>query len=286
MSRFSWKIGAVTITRFVENEAGAIMRFILPQATSDEIKTINWLAPHFADENGRLKGEIKGFVVETPTKRIMVDTCVGNDKDRPNIPNWDKMQTHFLKELQGAGFPRESFDVVLCTHLHVDHVGWNTLRVGEKWVPTFPNARYLIAEEEYNHWCEDDEEDQAQVMSDSVEPVFQAGLADLVSLDHRVCDEVCLTPTVGHTPGHVSVLIESGGETAIISGDFVHHPCQIARPHWASTADSDQYQSTKTRESVFADLAGTPTLLIGTHFAAPCAGRIVRDGDAFRLDLD
>ncbi len=90
-------------------------------------------------------------------------------------------------------------------------------------------------------------------------------------------------PTLGHTPGHVSVRIASRGEEALITGDFIHHPCQMAHPEWSSSADDDPRRAERTRREVFASLADTPTLVIGTHFAAPTAGRLVRDGDAFRL---
>ena len=172
----------------------------------------------------------------------------------------------------------------MCTHLHVDHVGWNTMLVDGKWVPTFPNARYLMGATEFEYWRDQREnEELISVFSDSVRPVFEAGLVDLVETDHRISPEVSFVPTLGHTPGHVSVRISSKGEEALITGDFVHHPCQMARPAWAATVDYDQTASTATRREVFARLAGTPTLIIGTHFAGATAGRIVRDGDAFRL---
>jgi glyoxylase-like metal-dependent hydrolase (beta-lactamase superfamily II) len=118
-----------------------------------------------------------------------------------------------------------------------------------------------------------------------VQPVFDAGLVDLVETDARLCDEIDLVPTLGHTPGHVSVRIRSRGEEALITGDFLHHPCQIAHPDWASTADSDAAMGVQTRERMFAALAGRPVLVIGTHFAGATAGRIVRDGAAYRLEL-
>ena len=154
------------------------------------------------------------------------------------------------------------------------------------WVPTFPNARYLLGREEFEYWRSGGLESMAtdgRVFVDSVQPVAEAGLVDLVDTDHLVCEEVSLTPTLGHTPGHVSVRISSKGEEALITGDFVHHPCQLARPDWASAADYDQAASTETRRRMFAELADAPTLVIGTHFASPTAGKVVRDGDAFRL---
>ena len=142
MSR--WRIGDVTVTKVVELEVTGGSRFILPQATREAIQPIAWLRPHFADEDGRLRMSIHSFVVQTPTRRIVVDTCLGNDKENRRIPAWNNLQGPFLADLAAAGHPRESIDTVLCTHLHVDHVGWNTMLVGGKWVPTFPQARYLM----------------------------------------------------------------------------------------------------------------------------------------------
>ncbi len=256
----------------------------LPQATYEEILPIGWLQPHFADERGRLKMSIHALVVETPDRRIVVDTCLGNDKAGRRIPTWNNLQGTFLADLAAAGYPREAIDTVLCTHLHVDHVGWNTMLVDGKWVPTFPRARYLMGRVEFDHWrSQHERDDMAAIFADSVKPVHDAGLVDLVETDHRVSDEISLVPTIGHTPGHVSVLIRSQGEQALITGDFMHHPCQIARPHWSSAADSDPGQARETRERMLAELAGRPVLVIGTHFAGATAGHIVRDGDFYRL---
>jgi glyoxylase-like metal-dependent hydrolase (beta-lactamase superfamily II) len=279
-----WRIGQVTVTRIVELEATGGSRFILPQATREAILPIAWLFPHFADEAGRLKMSIHALVVETPSHRIIVDTCLGNDKENRRIPTWNRLQTSFLADLAAAGYPRETIDTVLCTHLHVDHIGWNTMLRDGQWIPTFPNARYLFGRVEFAHWTgESGRADMAPIVADSVRPVADAGLVDLVETDHRVCDEVSLVPTIGHTPGHVSVRIASQGEEALITGDFMHHPCQIARPEWSSTADSDPDQARRTRKRMLAELSQRPVLVIGTHFAGPTAGRIVRDGDAFRL---
>lgn len=283
-----WRIGDVTVTKIVELEVTGGSRFILPQATYDAVQPIAWLWPDFADERGRLKMSIHALVVETPERRIIVDTCLGNDKENRRIPTWNNLQGPFLADLAAAGFPRESIDTVLCTHLHVDHVGWNTMLVDAKWVPTFPKARYLMGRVEFAHWrgqpgLLNRRDDMAAVFADSVAPIHDAGLAELVETDHRICDEISLVPTIGHTPGHVSVRIASRGEEALITGDFMHHPCQIARPHWSSTADSDPDQARRTREHMLNELCGRPVLVIGTHFAGATAGHIVRDGDTYRL---
>jgi glyoxylase-like metal-dependent hydrolase (beta-lactamase superfamily II) len=281
----SWRIGEVTVTRILELEAIGGSRFILPQATPEVIRDIGWLAPHFADETGRLRMSVHALVVETPGKRIIVDTCIGNDKQR-DIPAWSNLQTNFLKDLAAAGFAPETIDTVLCTHLHVDHVGWNTQLVDGRWVPTFPKARYLIGRKEFEYWQAEEggvEHPERSPFHDSVKPVFDAGLVDLVETDHRVCPEVTLEPTLGHTPGHVSIQIRSKGEEALITGDFAHHPCQLAHPEWASSADFDKTASTATRRRVFQALEGSEVLVIGTHFASPTAGHIVRDGEAWRF---
>jgi glyoxylase-like metal-dependent hydrolase (beta-lactamase superfamily II) len=286
-----WRIGDVTVTKIVEMEVTGGSRFILPQATYEEILPISWLQPHFADERGRLKMSIHALVVEVPNgtkepQRILVDTCLGNDKEGRRIPTWNNLNLPFLADLAAAGFARESIDTVLCTHLHVDHVGWNTMLDDGKWVPTFPQARYLMGRIEFSHWREHHERpDMEAVFADSVKPVHDAGLVDLVETDHRICDEISLVPTLGHTPGHVSVKISSRGEEALITGDFMHHPCQIAHPEWCSAADSDPDMAQRTRERMLADLSARPVLVIGTHFAGATAGRIVKDGDTYRMDV-
>lgn len=282
----TWRVGDVTITRIVELETTGGTRFLLPQATYEEVQAIPWLTPHFAEPNGKLKMSIHALVVETPSRRIIVDTCIGNDKTREMGP-WSHLQTSFLTDLEAAGFARDSIDTVLCTHLHVDHVGWNTMRVDGAWVPTFPNARYLIGRTEFEHWRAEEAgaDPETSYFHDSVKPVWDAGLVDLVETDHRVCDEVSLEPTLGHTPGHVSIRIRSKGQDALITGDFTHHPIQMARPEWAALVDFDKDASTATRRRVYGALAGTKTLVIGTHFAAPCAGHVVADGEAWRLEV-
>lgn len=279
----AWQIGAVRITRIQELEAPGLT-FVLPDATPANLATIGWLAPHFVAGNGEALASVHALVIDTPERRIVVDTCIGNGKQR-SIPPWNELDTPFLEDLCRAGFEPESVDSVVCTHLHVDHVGWNTRRVEDRWVPTFPKARYLIGRAEWEHWQGEDDRETQTILSDSVRPVFDAGLVDLVPHDHRLCDEVWLEPTPGHTPGHVSVRIASRGEEAVITGDLMHHPCQAARPDWCAVVDSDRNQALATRKAFLERLADTPTLVIGTHFAGPTAGRLVRDGKSYRLDV-
>jgi glyoxylase-like metal-dependent hydrolase (beta-lactamase superfamily II) len=276
-----WNVGQVKITKIVELETVGSTRFILPLATNEEIQKLPWCIPHFATEEGRLKMSIHSLMVETSSRRIVVDTGLGNDKEGRKVPTWNNRKDTFLETLAAAGFPPDSIDTVLCTHLHVDHVGWNTRLVGGKWVPTFPNARYVFGRTEYEHWRDHgNESDKVAVFDDSVKPIAEAGKADLVASDARICDEITLISTPGHSPGHMSLHITSGGEEALLTGDVAHHPCQMAHLGWSSTADSDPVQSAVTRRELFARFADTPTLVIGGHFNA---GHIQRDGDAFKF---
>jgi glyoxylase-like metal-dependent hydrolase (beta-lactamase superfamily II) len=276
-----WNIGRVRITKIVELETVGSTRFILPLATNEEIRKSSWLIPDFATEEGRLKMSIHALVVETPSRRIVVDTGLGNDKEGRNVPTWNNRKTPFLEIMHAAGFPPDSIDTVLCTHLHVDHVGWNTRLADGRWVPTFANARYVFGKTEYGHWRDhSDEPEKSAVFNDSVKPIVDSGKADLVASDYRLCDEISLIPTPGHSPGHISLHIRSNGEEGLLTGDVAHHPCQMAHLDWSSTADSDPVLSTATRRELFSRFADTPTLVIGGHFGA---GRIKRDGDAFKF---
>lgn len=292
----TWTVGDVKITAIEEIGIGPdVLGPVLPQATAESIKDLKWLFPHFVDAQGHPKGSVQAFVVETPTKRIIVDTCVGDHKTFETLFDmWGNLQTGFLEKLTRAGYPPESIDTVLCTHLHLDHIGWNTRLVGGKWVPTFRNARYLFGRTEYElerQRFETAPADDPAMQTfnaahvESIKPVIDAGLVDLVETDHVICKEARLVPSPGHTAGHVSLKIASRGKEALITGDFMHHPCQCAHPDWSSAFDFDPKQSTETRKRLLKALAGSRTLVLGTHFAAPTAGRIRREGKAYRFEI-
>ena len=271
------------ITRIVEIEGPSPGTFLFDEATPERLLQHAWLKPRFLTDDGRTIGSIHAFVVESEGRTIVVDTCVGNDKQRP-LKNWHMRQGRFLADFAEAGFLRDNVDTVLCTHLHVDHVGWNTMWLEGRWIPTFTNARYLFSRKEWEHWSVAPAGADRDVQDDSVRPVFDAGLADLVEMNHRVTDEVHLEPTPGHTPGHVSVRVVSRGEEAVITGDLMHHPVQCAEPQWASRFDVDAVAAKRTRLRFLEAHADRPVLVLGTHFATPTAGRIVRDGAVFRFD--
>jgi glyoxylase-like metal-dependent hydrolase (beta-lactamase superfamily II) len=276
-----WTVGKVKITKLVELEMVGSTRFILPLAGREEIQSLPWLIPHFANEDGRLKMSVHSLLVETPEHRIIVDTGLGNDKQGRNVPAWNNRNDPFLEKLTAAGFAPDSIDTVLCTHLHVDHVGWNTRLVDGKWVPTFPNARYVFGRTEFEHWRDHSNDPaHAAVFADSVKPIADAGKAELVPSDIRLTDEITLIPTPGHSPGHMSIHIRSDGAEGLLTGDVAHHPCQMVHLDWSSTVDSDPRQSAATRRELFSRFADTPTLVIGGHFSA---GHIKRDGSAFKF---
>lgn len=276
-----WKVGGVTITKIVEVEGAGGTRFILPQAAPDVIREMDWLIPRYATAEGKLRMSIHAYVLEAGARRIVVDTGLGNDKQDRHIPLWNNLNTPFLFKLAESGFPPETIDTVLCTHLHVDHVGWNTKLVAGAWVPTFPNARYLFGRTEYDYWNGFEESrEQKAVFADSVKPVVDAGQAELIASETRICDEVSTFPTPGHSPGHLSIRIRSEGEEAVLLGDVAHHPCQFEHLDWSSTFDSDPAGAAKMRERLFGELAETRTRVFGGHFDP---GYVVREGRAFRL---
>lgn len=280
-----WHVGGVRITQVVESgPTPTSPRFFFTDPPADLVQRHAWLKPHFATDEGRLLLSIHCFVIESAGRRIVVDTCVGNDKPRRN-PGWNRLDTPFLQRLAGAGFSPDDIDTVLCTHLHVDHVGWNTRWVGGRWVPTFARARYLFARTEWAHWSQQAADEGDDVIGDSVRPIVDAGLADLVEADHRLTDEVSLEPTPGHTPGHVSVRIRSAGQQAVITGDLMHHPIQCAEPDRRVNFDSDAEQARQTRRRFLACCAKDRSLVLGTHFAHPTAGRVVDHGEAWRFDV-
>ena len=269
-----WQIGHVRVVRIIENEVAVPSAMLFGDAAMPSADAHPWLLPHHVTEEGLLSFSIHVFVIDDGESVTLVDTCVGNHKVRSS-PFFNGLDGPFLSRLADAGFPVASIDLVLCTHLHLDHVGWNTRLVDGAWVPTFPNARYLIARREWEHTAGEPVDPADDVIGDSVRPLFDARLVDLVDSDHRVSASIGLESTPGHTPGHVSVRISSDGADAVITGDLIHHPVQLVDVALATSLDSDTAAATVTRREVVAALADSSTLVLGTHFATPAGGRIV-----------
>ncbi|WP_030743312.1 MBL fold metallo-hydrolase [Streptomyces sp. NRRL F-5135] len=283
----SWTVGDITVHRVDEVLLPpATGPWLLPDATTDVVERHDWLRPDFADQEGVLRIDSHSFAFVVGGLRVLVDTGIGNGKERAN-PAWHDLRTGFLGRLDAAGFSPDSVDLVILTHLHADHVGWNTREAGGEWVPTFPGARYLTSRVEREFWATYDmEEARAQMFRDSVLPVEQAGLLDLVDVPAEgveITRGLRLLPTPGHTPGHVAVELTSRGETALITGDCVHHPVQLAHPAIGACVDIDPERSEASRRELLRSLADTDTLVLGTHFAPPTAGRVITHEGAYRL---
>lgn len=282
----TWTVGDVKVTRVVERAPiNSLVSMMFSDDTAELLKPYDWLRPHFISPEGEMLVAWQCFVVETPSLRIMVDTCIGNDRER-HFDLFSHMQTGFLDDLAAAGYPPETIDVVMCTHLHYDHVGWNTRLVDGKWVPTFPNARYLFGQVEWENILRLAAEGDwhAEHLPDALQPVVDAGLVTFVSNDHRLCDEVWFEPTPGHTPGHASVHIASQGAHAVITGDIMHHPVQFALPDKACNFDHDKHRACLTRRDFFKRYGDSDTLIVGSHFPEPTAGFIRSDTQEWRFD--
>ncbi|MER6138536.1 MBL fold metallo-hydrolase [Streptomyces sparsogenes] len=283
----SWTVGDVTVHRIDETPLPpATGPWLLPDATTDLVDQQDWLRPDFADHEGILRLDSHSFAFTVGGQRVLVDTGIGNGKTRAN-PAWHDLRTDYLERLTAAGFAPETLDLVILTHLHTDHVGWNTREVDGKWVPTFPAARYVTSRVEREFWAGYDmDEPREQMFRDSVIPVEEAGLLDTVDVPAEGAEIVPglrLLSTPGHTPGHVAVQLTSEDGTALITGDCIHHPVQFAHPSIGSCVDIDPEQSEASRRTLLGSLAGTGALVLGTHFPPPTAGHVVMHGDAYRL---
>lgn len=284
----TWKIGNVEVTRIVEvNNHVDPLAVLLEDGSPELMKKYDWLFPDFATPDGDMMISFQCFVVKTPERQIMLDTCIGNDRRRV-FDIFTNMQGSFLEDLALTGCTPETVDTVLCTHLHFDHVGWNTQLVNGNWVPTFPNARYLFSEQEWEHWKDmpRDGSVEAEHLVDSIDPILAAGLVDLVGPNHQVTDEIRLIPTPGHTPGHVSVHISSQGKDAVITGDLMHHPVQFAVPDMRANFCMDADLACKTRREFIQRYENRKAFVIGSHFCDPTAGWIVRDEESWRFEVD
>ncbi|MFI9353879.1 MBL fold metallo-hydrolase [Streptomyces lydicus] len=281
----TWTVGDLTVHRIDEVPLPAETgHWLLPDATPQLVADVPWLRPGFADEAGALRLVSQSFAFEVDGMRVLVDTGIGNGKPRAN-PAWNNLASDYPARLSAAGFAPETVDLVILTHLHTDHVGWNTRADGPAWRPTFPRARYVTSRVEWDHWAATElDAARQQMFRDSVHPVREAGQLDLVELPEEgaeVAPGLRLVPTPGHTPGHVAVELRGGTATALITGDALHHPVQMAHPGITSCVDVDPRQAAATRRRLLASLADSGTLVLGTHFPAPTAGLVTAHGDAY-----
>ena len=284
----SWTIGDVTVTRVVELwDFQDNIQMTMPDATAEEVVAMQWLHPHYAMPDGRQRMNFQGFVVRAPGRVIVVDSCIGAGRQR-DFDVFCDLPEGFLEDLESLGISRHDVDTVMCTHLHFDHVGWNTYRDPEtgEYKPTFPNARYLFGRTEYDAWQTTLRNDGVHTdthLVECVDPIVAAGMADFIEADHQIAigDDwgIRCEPSHGHTPGHVHVRISSQGEEAVITGDLMHHHMQCAMPHRAATFDMDKEAGRQTRMGFVEKYADSGVMVIGAHFAGPTAGHITTHGE-------
>jgi glyoxylase-like metal-dependent hydrolase (beta-lactamase superfamily II) len=246
----------------------------------------SWLQPSCIDADGGVVLCIQAFVIKTPHHNILIDSCVGNHKSRPTRPFWNMLNSdRFEKGLAAAGLTVNDIDYVMCTHLHGDHVGWNTRLENGRWVPTFPKARYIMADRELAHWTAREKENPATCpwITDSVLPIVAAKREQVVKSDFAFSETVQLMPTPGHTIDHFAVLVGRRGEDALITGDMIHSPLQGKYPDLGMLADYDSKQAGQTRRQVFDRFSEEPTIMCASHFPAPSTGRVRRWGDGYKF---
>ena len=287
------RIGAFEVQRITEFEGPFIEPRIFFPDFDPEVLRANpdMTGPQLVDPaTGKLVFSFHCFVVRTGRHTILIDTCLGNDKERPTRPQFHRLRTPFLADLAGAGVRPEEVDFVMCTHLHWDHVGWNTRLQDGRWVPTFPNARYIMARREFEHWQGEhgkgEDTPHRRAFEDSVLPIVRAERSVLVDDDYAFEDGLWFESAPGHTPGNVVIHARSSGDHAVFLGDVLHHQFQLMNPEWSTLACSDRELSKKTRMRLVEEYAANGTRLLPGHFPSPTAGKIVRRGSGYRYAFE
>ncbi|MSP81347.1 MAG: MBL fold metallo-hydrolase [Alphaproteobacteria bacterium] len=281
------ELGDIRVDRVIEEEGpSALPSEWFAEATPENLAPLRpWLVPKaICPDTGKMIIPYQSYVIRTRHHTILIDTCYGNDKTLLSDPRWNQRTGGtYLSDLAATGVAPETVDYVFCTHLHLDHCGWNTRLRDGRWVPTFPNAKYLLARREVEHAEHISRSDPDQVYAESVAPILESGQAVLVEMDHALDDQVRLEPTPGHTPGHVAVRFASRGHGAVMCGDLMHSPIQCARPEWSPVFDADQAQARITRRAFLEACVATRDLVMTAHFPSPSIGWIDPDAGAFRF---
>jgi glyoxylase-like metal-dependent hydrolase (beta-lactamase superfamily II) len=293
------QLGRASVARVVEFQFNLGTRFFPATPASGWHDNADLLVPDFHDpDKDEWRIAVQSWVIEVEGLTVVVDTGVGNDRERPHMPALDHLNTGYLNALQSAGVDREAVDVVVNTHIHSDHVGWNTMLAEGAWIPTFPNARYVLPAADYQHFQPDGpaatraprtEEEAAQqhgdqlVFADSVTPVQEAGQLVQWSDDYRISDSLRLRPAAGHTPGS-SVLWLDAGEPAVFVGDLTHSPLQLRRPAEPCAFDVDADAAAFTRRRIFTEAARTRAAVIPAHYPGHGGATIRADSDRFDVE--
>jgi glyoxylase-like metal-dependent hydrolase (beta-lactamase superfamily II) len=282
-------VGDVTIHRIVEIETGSTKALeSMPALTAERLaENRGWLQPTALDSEDRMVLCFQSYIVRTPRHVVLVDSCIGNEKTRMDTPIFHQRKDEsWMRGLAEWGLTVEDIDFVMCTHLHVDHVGWNTRMEDGRWVPTFPNARYLFSRKELDFWLAEHARSPISCIEDSVIPIVEAKLCDLITSDHVVDDHIRLLPTPGHTIDHFAVTLGRSGVDAVITGDLIHSPLQAKYPELSMRIDYDPGQSAESRRQFLARYCDTSTICCFSHFPSPSWGHIKRGSEGYRVAYD
>ncbi|WP_316190798.1 MBL fold metallo-hydrolase [Bradyrhizobium sp. SZCCHNS2096] len=284
----TWRIGETTVTRIEELLGPAFRPQELLAAWDPHVldEHMHWMAPnYYVPATDQFVMSVHSWLIRTPHHNILVDTCCGNAKQRPGSPHFHGLDTRYLDRLRAAGVPPEDIDYVLCTHLHVDHVGWNTRLLDGRWVPTFPNAKYVFSREELDFWDPARNphlpEEPRDVFTDSVLPVIAAKQERVVAMTDQLGDNLLIEPAPGHSPGQIILRLLHGQEEGLFSGDVLHNPIQVYQPGWSSRFCLDGETAVQSRLRVLAHCAEHDSLLFPAHFGIPHAGRIRSHASGF-----
>ena len=281
-------VGDFTIHRIIEQETTFLQANDALPTLAPEVLAENrgWLQKTGAlDANDTLILCFQSYIVKTSHHTILIDSCIGNDKPRPLRPKWNmKTDDAYMRALAASGFSVGDIDFVMCTHLHVDHVGWNTRLENGRWVPTFPKARYVFGKTEFDHWSKENAKAEVAPFVDSVLPVVEAKRAEIVTNDYSVGDHIRILPTPGHTPGHVAFTLGRTKDEAVFAGDLIHTPLQLRYPELSPKFDIDPKQAATTRRSFLERYCDTDTLCCTAHFPSPSTGKIRRHGNGFSCE--
>ena len=290
-------VGDVTITSIVERDGPWRKPEDMFPAYEPEIggRHLAKLDPVVFDAaSGKLVITYQTFVVRTPRHTILIDTCTGEHKGY--APPMDFPKRPWLDHFRAAGLSFESIDYVFCTHLHIDHTGWNTMLRDGRWTPTFPNATYIFHKMEYALWKAETERGASppganlvggaqNVWTFNCLPIVEARQALLVEDSYELDDTLSLTPTPGHSPGHCCVNIRSRGAQAVVTGDMMHHALQCREPDWSTIFDFDRGQAARSRRQLLGQLADTGTFVLPVHFPHPTVGLVAADGERFHYNF-
>ncbi len=275
------QLGDIAIQRILEHEVPVYYPSdFFAEATVEALEPYRqWLEPKaLCPHTGRMVMPVQSYLVRTRHHIILIDTCCGCNKTYAEPPAWHPRGNEvWLANLKTAGVQPEEVDYVICTHLHSDHCGWNTRLVDGLWVPTFPNAKYVFTQAEYQAM----EEENHQIFIDNVKPVMEAGQALLVDLDYVLNDEIWLESALGHSAGHVAVHIKSHQHHAVMCGDLIHTPLQLAEPGWSPTFEFDTAASTNTRRTFLDKYCNSDSIILTAHFPSPSIGHIIRRGNGY-----